>query len=261
MAEQSDTGRLQYDRLKEYEATRQTELTELAEPYVYVTDLYGALLCRLVAVLGVVPPKGVQDHVVRDLMADAFDFLHESRSVLLKGKVDVAYPLIRRAYESISLMVLCQLDEKYAAKWQSGKQIQNSVVRKELSKHPMGESEKELKELYKFFSMASHPNRELVSHRYLGDGNQSILGSVDKPNLVLIADYCMKHLILWFWYGAFSIYTYREAVVKHDPGCIEAYHRASSEAPIVMKWLNSNYKNVLEEWKQVMKDQPPPRFQ
>jgi hypothetical protein len=251
-------GESQYRRLSEYETMRQRELRELAEPFIHITDLYATLACRLAAILATVPSKGIQDHVARDLLADSFDFLYESRIVLLKGKADVAYPLIRRAYESISLMALCCLDAKYAQKWQAGEKIDNATVRKELGKHPMGESEKALKDLYSFFSLASHPNRGLISHRYLGGGNQFVFGSISLPNLPMIADYCMKHLNLWFWLGAISGFFYRETIVRLDPEYVDTYDRAASEVPRVIKWLSENYERTLQEYKDLMVEQPPP---
>ena len=40
----------------------------------------------------------------------------------------------------------------------------------------MGEPEAEMRELYKFFSEAAHPNRSLIPHRMLGEGNEFVLG-------------------------------------------------------------------------------------
>ena len=67
----------------------------MLEPYVAVTDAYGKLLCRISICLGVTPPKDTQDTVVRDLMADVFDFLFESRTMILQGKIQIAYALAR----------------------------------------------------------------------------------------------------------------------------------------------------------------------
>jgi hypothetical protein len=107
-------------------------------PYVQVTDRYAQLVARLVLFLGQAPPKYDQDRVIRDLLADVFDFLYESTPLILSGKLLVAYPLARRAYESLSLMHLCAVDAKWATKWQSGKQIGNADVRKALGGHSMG---------------------------------------------------------------------------------------------------------------------------
>ncbi|MGA2242587.1 MAG: hypothetical protein ABSH11_11225 [Verrucomicrobiota bacterium] len=109
-----------YLAVLEWDTKRTAELSEKYKPYVQVTDAYAGLVCEIVNVIGTKTPKSVQDIVVRDLAADVFDALHESRRIILTGRCDMAYPLARRAFESLSLMVLCVLDDKYAAKWQSG---------------------------------------------------------------------------------------------------------------------------------------------
>jgi hypothetical protein len=40
-------------------------------------------------------------------LADVFDFLYESRRIIMSGQCATAYPLLRRAFESLSLMVVC----------------------------------------------------------------------------------------------------------------------------------------------------------
>jgi hypothetical protein len=119
--------------------------------------------------LGHTPPSDEQDRVIRDLLADVFDFLYEARPLILGGKLPVAFPLARRAYESLSLLHLCAVDARWAKRWQSRKQIGNADVRRTLGAHPMGEPEADMRELHQFFSEASHPNRSLVPHRMLGE--------------------------------------------------------------------------------------------
>ena len=75
-------------------------------------------------------------------------------------------------------MVLCCFDPAIAEKWDSGVQIPNQEVRKKLASHPMGESEDSMREVYRFFSDAAHPNRDIIPGRYLGDGNKFVLASV-----------------------------------------------------------------------------------
>ena len=91
-------------------------------------------------------------------MADVFDNLYESRNIILTSQLHVAYPVVRRAYESLSLFVLCSLDSKIAQKWHTGKQISNSAIRKGLAKHPLGEKEDDLRELHTFLIL----QREIV---------------------------------------------------------------------------------------------------
>jgi hypothetical protein len=57
------------------------------------------LICEITLILGNTPPSSKRDAAIRDLMADVFDFLVEARALIIKGKLEVAYPLARRAYE------------------------------------------------------------------------------------------------------------------------------------------------------------------
>ncbi len=166
----------------------------MSEPYIKITDRYGRLISRIVLLLGTKQLRGIQDAVIRDLVADVFDFLYESRPLILAGKLNVAFPLARRAYESLSLLHLCALDKSWAEKWHKGKEINNAEIRKVLGSHPMGESEQRMKELYKFFCSATHPNRELIPQRFVGKGNRYVLGVIGQPDLLLIVDYCGKTL-------------------------------------------------------------------
>jgi len=84
----------------------------------------------------------------------------------------------------------------------AGEQIGNAEVRRILGNDPMGEPRERTQELYNFFSKTSHPNHEQLSHRFLGDGNEFVLGAVGRPSLTLLADYAIKTLNLWFWFSA-----------------------------------------------------------
>src|SRR5437016_1527151 len=98
-----------YCTVQEWDKKRSIDLARTYKPYVQVTDAYAELVCQIVGVIGVEKTKSVQDVVVRDLLADTFDALHEARRIILTGKCGVAYPLARRAYESLSLLTLCTL--------------------------------------------------------------------------------------------------------------------------------------------------------
>lgn len=236
-----------FEQLPEFAATRLREISGMAEPYIEVTDRYARLLARLTYLLGHTPPRDTQDKVIRDLLADVFDFLYESRSLIVGGKLSIAYPLARRAYESLSLLHLCSLESKWANKWENGKQIGNAEVRKHLGANPMGESETEMKELYSFFSEASHPNRDLVPGRLLGEGNEFVLGLIGKPELFLVVDYCTKHLDLWHWLAATVTYFYCETIGPADPAYFEEYHQCFEQAKPVKKWLAENSMHLHAE--------------
>lgn len=239
----------EYRRLAEYAATRELELKPMLEPFTEATDKYGRLLSRICLVVGERAPVSVQDAVVRDLMADVFDFLYESHTFLKKGKTLVAFPLARRAYESLSLLHLCVADINAAEQWARGKKIDNKDVRKALDTHPMGEPAEKLRELYKFFCELTHPNREMIAYRGLGEGNQYVFGSIELPNLVELADFCMKHLELWFWLCPTVAYFYREQVFSRDQTFHDAHNNAREHAQKVFEWLAEERNRLLEEWK------------
>ncbi len=110
----SKPGDKDYAKLIEYSDRRRQELSRMFSPVLEVTDHYGALICRVTNALGESPPTSAQDLVVRDLMADVFDFLWEWRRPLLEGRLQVAYPLARRSYESLSLLSICAQDPSFA---------------------------------------------------------------------------------------------------------------------------------------------------
>lgn len=236
-----------YERLPEFSAARLREISGMSQPFIAITDRQARLVARLTNLLGHTPPRDTQDRVIRDLLADTFDFLYESRSLIIGGKLTLAYPLARRAYESLSLLHLCSLDYTWAEKWECGKEIGNAEVRKQLGRRPMGESEAEMKILYAFFSEASHPNRDLVSSRLLGEGNQFVLGLIGKPNLFFVVDYCAKLLDLWHWIVATVTYFYREVISVADLGYFKEYQECFEQASFVKKWLVENLEHLRTE--------------
>ena len=248
MADRRKESQRTYAELTEHAERRSKELAPMLQPYIEVTDRYGELVCHIALALGQTPPSNKRDVVLRDLMADVFDFLYEGRNLVIKGKLEIAYPLARRAYESLSLMVACFQHPPIADRWSAGKKINNSEVRKLLAEHPAGEPEHMTEELYKFFSEASHPNRDLVAHRFLGDGNEFVLGSIGRPNLTMLADYALKTLDLWYWFGAFSSFVYLPVLAKDDdPSIMASYQVAEKKAKEVMPWLVEQFDRLLAE--------------
>jgi hypothetical protein len=245
-AEQAET---QYAALAGFAEMRRRELIPLLEPYTRAADRYGELVCRIVLILGQVPPKTILDSMTRDLAADVFDFLHEARTLIEKGMPHLAYPMARRAFESLCLVVASNQDEAVALKWRSGVEVKFYEVRNVLSAHPMGESELALKDTYSFFSEATHPRRGLVSERHLGNGNAFVLGAIGRPELILLADYCIRTLSLWFWFGAFLRYTYKEILSQYDPSLPRAYHGAAASSQTAKQWLSEQYNRLLAEAK------------
>lgn len=241
------SGREAYERLGEYAAIRTNELCALLAPYTEITDRYGELMCGAVLALGQATPVSPRDAAMRDLIADVFDFLYESRCLILKGKLEIAYPLARRAYESLSLLVACSLDGKLCERWIAGKQVVNAEVRRILAAHPMGEDAGATGELYRFFSMTTHPNRTHMAARFLGNGNEFVLGAIGRPSLAMLADYARRSLSLWYWFAAFVVYTYGDILSRTDPEILTAYNEAAAAAKPVATWLVEQYNHVLAQ--------------
>lgn len=245
-----------YDSLQLYADTRTKEISEMSVPFVKITDRYGRLISRVTLILGGIKPQNTQDKVLRDLLADIFDCLYESRFLIMASKLNVAFPIARRAYESLSLMSLCAIDKSWAEKWQKGQKIGNAIIRKELGKHPMGEQEEDLKKLYNFFCLATHPNRELIPFRFLGEGNQYVLGAIGQPNLLMVCDYCIKILEMWYWFTAMVSYLYREKIAEVDKAYSDSYMQTAKEAQNVKQWLVENFNNLLKKEKEFWSQHP-----
>jgi len=241
------TPREFYSTLPEYEASRFKELSQMLAPYVEITDDYRELICRVILILGRVSPVDIRDKVVRDLTADVFDFMYESRNLVLRNKCEPAYLLMRRAYESLSLLTLCCLDQGYAQKWHSGGVIANAEIRKELAKHPLGEAEQATRELYRFLSSAGHPNRDFVGERFLGEGNEFVLAPYTFPPLILITEYCIKLLSLWFWFAATISYHYRDSIAAYDTNYGQSYMATAERAKKIADSLVENLNRLLRE--------------
>jgi hypothetical protein len=236
-----------YAAVIEWDGKRTREISGMLKPYLKVTDAYAGLVCEIVDVIGAEKPGSTQDIVVRDLLADVFDALVEARRIILTGKCSTAYPMARRVYESLSLMAVCALDAKIAAEWHSGKEIPNRKVRTELAKHLLGEPEDDTKKLYKFFTLGAHPNRDLIPRRFLGEGNEFVLGSVCTPNLVLVTEYCTIHLRMWFWFTAVLLHYYQRLVDAAVPDFGPRYLHVADTAQKLQAELDRNYVRLLRE--------------
>jgi hypothetical protein len=251
----------QYFALAGYAEWRQSVLSGMLSPYVVVTDLYGKVICEVTLILGTVPAgakllmgrkslDALLDTTIRDLMADVFDFLYEARALILKGKLEIAYPLARRAYEALSLLVACYLEPKIAKRWHYGKEVSNGYVRGILTRHPLGELEEKTRELYKFFAGFSHPNRRTMASRSLGDGNEFVLGAIGVPSLALLADYALKTLNLWFWFGAVIQWIYLPILIEAHPDFkMDYYDEAANKATEVAAYLSEQFARVLAQEK------------
>ena len=216
-------GSEEYCQLSEYAKSRFFESNKIFKNEVNLLKKYEELICRLTLILGDNLPKDITDKSIRDLFADIFDFLYISRHLILESYASVAFPLLRRAFESISLMQYFMFLPNKAIIWNNGKQISNAEIRKYLDSHQMGTSEKSMKILYKFFSGAAHPNREYIPSRFLGEENQFVLGAIGVTDEKIRSNYIYNLLQLWFWFVASTSYHYKELLQFSDKKYIEDY--------------------------------------
>jgi hypothetical protein len=156
-------------------------------------------------------------------------------------------------------MVACHSSRKLANRWIAGKEISNAEIRRVLDQHPMGESEKSTPEFYSFFSRAAHPNRKTMFGRSLGDGNEFVLGSIGRPSLAMLADYALKTLDLWFWFGAFVAFVYRRTLYEADANFKSGYDAAVKMAREVSPWLVEQFNRTLAQERNHMdRNEPVP---
>jgi hypothetical protein len=110
-----------------------------------------------------------------------------------------------------------------------------------------------MKDLYKFFSKGTHPNRDLISERFLGGGNDFVLGSIGQPELVLIVDHCYRLVEMWFWFGALVGYVAKEILVRTDPAFGKDYQATAARAQEIAKWLIKSFNKLLEQRQKEMR--------
>ena len=240
-----------YESFADFEKQRNNELTEILKPYIEVTEEYGKLLSRVSFLTGHISPKDKYERIQRDLFADVFDFLYETRTLIIKGKYNIAYPLARKAFESLTLKIALYFDTKEAEKWDKGIQIQNKDVRNILNsnKDKGGEPLAETRKMYNFFSNRSHPNGHFLPRRSLGEGNRFVLGGISIPLLVSMFELCININELWHWFGAYEFYYNKCYIDKYDLEFKTDYVNTTTKSKELNKWLHENFNKLLEEYK------------
>jgi hypothetical protein len=137
----------------------------------------GISLCiQLVDFLGGVPPKDLYDRSQRDLACDTIDSLWLAEHALLRGYENQALGLLRRAYETVSLMAYFLNFPDKLASWDGDGKIRQSDIRKALESGPYPEPKETMDEMYRVYSLFTHVNRQTVYHRLLGEPNRFTLG-------------------------------------------------------------------------------------
>jgi hypothetical protein len=134
-----------------------------------------------------------------------------------------------------------------ADRWIASEQVGHAEIRRVLAAHPMGEKETQTRDLYFFFSKATHPNRDYMARRFLGEGNEFVLGPIGQPSLAMSLDYALETLNLWFWFAASVVFRYRDVLSQSDPELFQMYHDAAEAAGPVAAWLREQFNHVLAE--------------
>lgn len=231
----STEAAVEHASLQVYFKRRSEELSKIFEAVIEVVIEYEKLACRTVILLGRLEPKDELDRSVRDLLADAFDHLYVARRILIGGYLSVPFSLLRRAFESTSLLHYFILFPDKVKEWVQGKEIGHAEVRKALNKTPMGESAEMMQSMYRFFSKGTHPNRTFVPYRMLGEGNEFVLGAINRPILGVVAEEIQKLLEIWFWFMALVGFFYKERLSRELFG--REYLRIAGRAQRIAKEL------------------------
>lgn len=245
-------GNEEHRRLAEYAQTRLTELARIFQDEIQILIAYEQLLCRATLILGTREPADLPDRVSRDLIADAFDGLYIARRVVSEGYASHAWPLMRRAFESATLLQYFLVLPDEAIRWSQGARITHAQVRKHHNTHStqvgtqtMSDYEKRaLKELYSEFSEATHPNRGHIPARFLGEGNQFVLGAIAMPEPLVVAHYMSRLIDLWFFLAATASYAYREILHSADTLYIKDYLAVSARARAVIEELLTQWREL-----------------
>lgn len=251
----SAEGSLQYSRLREYATARYTELSEMYSQEIRLVEDYEKMACRIVFILGTVPPVGVADRCIRALLADVFDALYTSRTVVLEAYGSLAYPILRRAFEAISLIYYFTACPDKADAWEDGCEIRNSEVRKYFEKNPTGDPPSALKDMHALFSDAAHINREYIPVRFLGEGNMFTLGSIGRPSLVSTTDNLIRLIQLWFWVTATVVRRYLAVFNKNDSTIIHDYVLLGNRVKPTLDFMRGELTQLVHEEDELIRHQ------
>jgi len=173
------TGQVQVDELRTLEALEARTFSERFLRFNPEFTLFRkgiSLSFELVHFLGDTAPRDTCERVQRDLLCDSIDSLWLAEHALLRGYENQSLVLLRRAYETASLMAYFANFPSAAADWEAGKRISNSKIRNALDSAPTPEPKEHLEEMYRVYSLFTHANRDTVYHRLLGEGNRLPLG-------------------------------------------------------------------------------------
>ena len=174
---------------------------------------------QLIHELGDVLPQQDYDRIQRDLACDTLDSLWLAEHAVLRGYDNQGLVLLRRSYESISLMAYFFNFPEKVQEWQGGKRIRQSIVRRALGSAPVSESEERLTRMYRVYSLFTHINRETVFNRLLGEANRFTLGCQGNVSENVIAANLRELLTQMVWFvDVFHFVFLKLGVVSRELG-------------------------------------------
>lgn len=244
-----------YAKLPGIEAERRSAIEEIfVDEFAFIDDCL-ALAARQVEILGDMRPPNIEDVAMRDLSCDAFEFLYEARRVIAENRPSVVFPLMRRAFESVSLCHLFMVKPEFALKWSKGSTLSNSNVRKHLESAPMTESVEQIRQLYGHFSEGTHPNRSHLPYLFLGEGNQFTLGAIPPIDLLVLGDHIRHLLDLCYWYVGVFLYSYRESLPERiGPRFAREFRELT---PRIVRLRSALHEQLVRLREEATQDAPP----
>ncbi|MBU1123606.1 hypothetical protein KJ652_03365 [Patescibacteria group bacterium] len=160
------------------------------------------VLCRMALILGDIQPENDADESIRDLFSEVFDSLLCSKNLIYEGYIGTAFPMMRRGYELMEMMIYFILNPDKETAWRgksgkNGQHIKQCDIRQFFKTHPRGGDVAFKQELYNHFSDASHTNKKYIPYRQLGIANEFTLGNFAYPSDVGVIEQLMRLVQLY----------------------------------------------------------------
>ena len=208
------------------------------------------LISRIALILGNIPPTDVADESIRDLLGDTFDSLFTAKEIIYKGYLGTPFVLLRRAWETVSLMTLFMLHPVKSQDWRKGKEIKQSDIRKAHEKHPSGGDVKWQKEMHTYFAKYAHPNSSIIPYRGLGAGSEYTMGNFAKPEPMLTMPNLIRLIQLWACLRHILVRRYGQQLFVTDPKLKKALEKISdAQASKLNVDLQAKYDKLVREYK------------
>lgn len=172
------------------------------------------LSLELIHFLGDLAPRDSYDRAQRDLACDTLDSLWLAEHALLRGYESQVLLLLRRSYETTSLMAYFFNFPNKVQEWERGRRIRQSHVRQALGDAPVPEPKEHLDEMYRVYSLFSHVNRETLYQRLLGEANRFTLGCQGNVGEEKVASVVGELLRQMMWFIDVANYTFLQVGLK-----------------------------------------------